>query len=84
MLNIFGLPQVATGGVLGLSQIAHKIFNEARYLNEMSKKFPTSYNKYLDTVYHAMKSDSPKILLRLNAIADEMNKKMPFDEEDQG
>jgi len=78
--HFLGFSPTLAGGITGLSLTAGKIFNEVRYLREISKKFPTSYNKYLDTIYHAIKSDSPKVLLRLNDIADEMNKKMPFEE----
>ena len=76
-----GSTQLATG-IGGLSALAGKMFNEATYLREISKKFPTSYNKYLDTVWHAAKSDAPKMVMRLNDIAEEMNKKMPFEEDE--
>ena len=76
--HLFGASPALSAGVGGLSILARKMFNEATYLREISKKFPTSYNKYLDTIYHATKSDSPKVILRLNSLAEDLNKQMPL------
>lgn len=81
LLKLAGASSKLASGVGGLSLLAQKMFSEANYLRNISKRFPSSYNKYLDTVWHAIKSDSPKVILRLNNIAEELNEKMPFEEE---
>ena len=74
MAKWFGFePKIAA--ITGLlTRGAQRVFLEGKYLYRISQEHPRIYRKYIDTLSHAAKMDSPKVAARINDIAKDLDR----------
>jgi hypothetical protein len=69
----------AIGG--GLSLLAHRIYNEKQYLNQLAYTSPRLYKEYKNILKSAVTAEAFKTSQRLNRLAEKINQELPIEQE---